>query len=211
MNVPAIAKKTFDQLMGQAEFASIVNFVVKHLENLTSKIQKARFIHQIIDEYNEETFSHPLIKELSPCRMGCSACCYTQVSVTEEEAELLALRISEGVEIDHKKLAIQMQAGDSPEEFYKIFYHERKCIFLDDEGGCKVYEDRPSVCRTNVVLGDPSQCDTTVKIKPTRLVKTPKADMVIYASYLHSKSSGALANMVGKVLQEKKDGGTSRT
>ena len=205
MNVPAIAKKTFDQLMGQPEFASIVNFVIGHLTKITSKLSRAAFIHQMVDEYNEGIFSHPLVKELSPCRKGCTACCYTQVSVTDDEAELLAQRVLEGTEIDFKRLNIQMQAQDNTEAFYKLDYHHRKCVFLDDEGGCKVYEDRPSVCRTNMVLGDSSQCDTSVKVKPTRLVRTPKSDMVIYASFLHSKSSGALPHMLGKALQEKID------
>lgn len=203
MNVPAIAKKSFDQLMGQPEFSAIVNFVLKHLSKLTSKIKRAQFIHQLVDEYNEEIFSHPLVKELSPCRKGCTACCYTQVSVTADEAEVLATRVLEGVEINFKLLNIQMNAENNPDEFYKMDYHQRKCVFLDEEGGCKIYSDRPSVCRTNMVLGDASQCDTSVKVKPTRLVRTPKSDMVIYASFLHSQSNGSLPYMLGSALQEK--------
>lgn len=203
MNVPAVAKKSFEALMDQPEFSAIVNFVVKHLSEISSRLSRAHFIHKLVDEYNEEIFSHPLVKELSPCRKGCSACCYTQVSVTEDEAELLAKRVLEGVEIDFNRLNIQMQAQDDSIAFFKIDHHLRKCIFLDEEGGCKVYADRPSVCRTNMVLGDASQCDTSVKVKPTRLVRTPKSDMVIYASYLNSSESGSLPHMLGKVLLKK--------
>lgn len=200
MNVPAIAKRSFDELQGKSEYSTIVNFVLHRLSKLSDKLKRARFIHKIIDEYNEEIFSHPIVKQLSPCSKGCTACCHTQVSVTEDEAELLAHLIKSGVNIDLERFKIQMNAKDDSRAFYSIKYEDRRCVFLGQDGSCEVYEDRPSVCRTNAVLGEASQCDTKDSIGPTRLIKTPKADMAIYASYLYSKSSGSLAHMVGKIL-----------
>lgn len=203
MNVPAIAKKSFDQLHGNVEYAGIVNFVINQLTKFKNKIQRARFVHQLVDEYNEEVFSHPLVEQFSPCKLGCTGCCHTQVSVTEDEAELLVKCVEDGVSIDLDRLQIQMLAKDDADAFYNLPYEQRRCVFLDDNGACKVYEDRPSVCRTNAVLGEADQCDTRETIKPTRLIRTPKSDMVIYASYLHSKAGGAMAYLLGTRLFQK--------
>lgn len=201
MNVPSIARKTFEQLRHQAEFNSIVNFVLDQLSKVFKPHQRARFIHKLIDEYNEEVFAHSLVKQFSPCKMGCSACCHTQVSVTEDEAELLSQKICAGLVIDNGLLKLQSETRDDSSAFFKMKYADRKCIFLDEAGACRVYDDRPSVCRTNAVLGEADQCDTTDSIKPIRLINTHKADMVIYAAYLHSQKSGSLPHMISQKIK----------
>ncbi len=204
MNVPAIAKKSFDLLREKPEFMSIVQGVLSILNKLNQSNKRAKFIHQMVDEFNHEVFSHPIVKEMSPCKSGCSACCHTQVSVTEDEANILLDRISGGVVIDEDLLRRQMVAENSTDKFYRLNYLDRRCVFLDDAGACKVYEDRPSVCRTNAVLGSAEQCDTSKNVQSTRLVLTHKSDMVIYASFLFSKNSGSLPFMLGKRLLEEK-------
>lgn len=201
MNVPAIAKKTFLRLQNHPDFAAIVNFVTTKLKSTKGKIERARFVHQLVDEYNEEVFDHPLVKKLSPCKQGCTACCHTQVSVTEDEAYLLATRVKAGIEIDSDRLKIQMQARDSSELFYNLSYEQRQCVFLSDQGSCQVYEDRPSVCRTNAVLGDASQCDTRETQKPLVLVLTENADVTIYAHFRHSKNNGSLPHLLAQQLK----------
>lgn len=202
MNVPAISKKTFEALKEQSGFIHIVESIIKRLKKISHPHKRAQLIHKIIDEFNEEVFAHPLVQQFSPCTMGCSACCHTQVSVTADEASLIAKKIDEGLEIDRNRLHIQMHAENKSQEFYKIPFENRKCIFLSSEGGCRVYEDRPSVCRTNAVLGSAGQCDTTESIQKTILVKTTKADMAIYASFSFAKSSGTLSYMVGKLVKK---------
>lgn len=202
MNVPAIAKKSFDELRAIPEYMHIVQTVLNKLQKISSHIKRTKLVHQLIDEYNIEIFAHPVIKELSPCNMGCSFCCHTQVSVTEDEASILALRIQEGVVIDRERLNRQMFAGNDPEVFFRLNHLDRRCVFLDDNGGCRVYKDRPSVCRTNAVIGDSIQCDTSKSVQPTRLVMTKKADMVIYASFLFARKSGSLPNLVGTILKD---------
>lgn len=202
MNVPAIAKKSFDELKARPEFMHIVQTVLNKLQKISSHIKRTKLVHQLIDEYNTEVFAHPMVKDLSPCKMGCSFCCHTQVSVTEDEASILAQRIQEGVEIDQERLERQMFAGNDPQAFFRLNHLDRRCIFLDDHGRCRVYKDRPSVCRTNAVIGDSTQCDTSKTVQPTRLVMTKKADMVIYASFLFATKSGSLPNMVGTLLKD---------
>jgi uncharacterized protein len=200
MNVPAIARKTFEELRHLVEYNSIVNSILEHLTVRTLPEERARHVHKVIDEYNQEVFSHPLVKEFSPCTKGCSGCCHTQVSVTDDEARVLADKILSGLTIDMDHLKKQMETENDSTAFFNLSYAARKCVFLDDHGSCRVYEDRPSVCRTNAVLGSADQCDTSESIKPLRLVLTQKADMVIYGSYLFAKESGSLPHMVGKLL-----------
>lgn len=202
MNVPAIAKKSFDELKNQPEFMHIVQTVLNKLQKISGHLKRSKLVHQLIDDYNSEVFSHPVVKELSPCKMGCSFCCHTQVSITEDEAEVLVQRVQEGIAIDKERLERQMVAGNDPNSFFRLNHLDRRCVFLNDEGVCNVYKDRPSVCRTNAVVGEASQCDTTKGIQPTRLVMTRKADMVIYASFLFAKKSGALPFMLGSRLKE---------
>lgn len=207
MNFPAIAKQTYEALKCQIAFSSISQFVVDHLKKIASPLERARFVHNVVDDYNRAVFAHPIVQQLSPCKAGCSGCCHTQVSVTEDEAELLASRTSEGVKIDYSALQNQMRAGNDSDEFYKLSFEERKCLFLGSDNKCQVYNDRPSVCRTNAVLGEASQCSTKEDIskkQEIRLIKTPQADMAIIGSFLSSKKSGTLAHMLGQIIFKNK-------
>jgi uncharacterized protein len=204
MNVPAIARQTFESLRNQPAFLAIFNFVIEHLNKIKNSHERARFVHNVIDEYNKEVFAHPLIKELVPCKAGCTGCCHTQVSVTEDEANLLIANIEGGVEIDYSRLERQAAAGNDSGKFFSIAHKERACVFLDEKGGCRVYNDRPSVCRTNAVVGDAAQCDTSSgQMSAQRLVKTAKADMAIVGAYYHSRESGTLPFMIAKLLKDK--------
>lgn len=200
MNVPAIAQKTFELLKNEILAIEIVQLVVKKLGKIHDPLKRARFVHRLIDEASAPVFSSPTVEELSPCKKGCSACCHTQVSVTRDEAKLLATKVEEGVEIDLNRLLLQAGAKNTAKDYFALSYEQRKCVFLDEEGACQIYADRPSVCRTNVVLGSAEQCDTKDEIKPTRLVKTQEADLVIYSAYLHSEDSGTLSYMLAKEL-----------
>lgn len=204
MNVPGIARATFESLRNQPLFLGITQFIMEHLKRISNKSERARFVHNVIDQYNEEVFSHPLVKEHMPCKAGCSACCHTQVSVTSDEAELLASLVEEGVEIDENLLRLQMSAENDSELFFKISYNDRKCVFLSKQGSCNVYKDRPAVCRTNAVLGSADQCDTSKEQKSVRLIRTPKSDMAIIGAFAASDENGSLPFMLGKLLLNKK-------
>jgi uncharacterized protein len=200
LNVPAIAKKSYDELKDKPEYSGIVPLVLKELSSIPDELEQARIIHRLVDEFNTEAFAHPLVQQFSPCKKSCTACCHTQVSVTSSEAKLLVEKIRNGAEYNSERLQKQILTLDSTQDFYKLSHEDRKCVFLNQEGLCGVYEDRPSVCRTNAVLGNASQCDTTSGLQPTVLVKTPTSDLVIIASFIASKVNGALAHMVSKFL-----------
>lgn len=203
MNFPAIAKHTYDRLRSQPAFSNITHFIIEHLKKITSSTERARFVHHVVDDYNREVFSHPIVEKLLPCKAGCSGCCHTPVGVTEDEAELLVEKINDGVKIDFARLARQMSAGNGIDAFYQLSHENRGCIFLSSDNSCKVYNDRPSVCRTNAVLGDASQCSSSDgEAKGIRLVKTEKADMAIMGSFLASRQNGYMAFMIGRLLHK---------
>jgi len=203
MNIPAIAKATFENLKNQPEFFSIFQSITDHLKRIKNNKERARFVHNVIEEYNSEVFAHPLVKQFMPCKAGCTGCCHTQVSVTSDEANLLIERIEQGIEIDLSRLNLQATAGNDADAFFKLSYNDRKCVFLNEKGECNVYSDRPSVCRTNAVLGSADQCDTTNGQKELRLIRTPKADMAIMGAFANSEENGTLPFMIKKLLKEK--------
>lgn len=213
MNFPAIAKQTYEKLRSQPVFSNITQFIIDHLQKISSPTERARFIHHVVDDYNHEVFAHPLVQKFLPCKVGCSGCCHTQVGITEDEAELLAERINEGLKIDHALLQKQIKAGNSTEDFYLLSYENRKCVFLGADNKCQVYTDRPSVCRTNAVLGEASQCyphESEAEEQTLRLVKTEQADMAIMGSFFMSKENGNLAFMIGKILHKIKSSPVSK-
>lgn len=198
MNVPAIAKKTYENLQNDPVYLAIFQETLIELEKIKDPLMRAKLLHYLIDEFNREVFSEPLVKALSPCKAGCTACCHTQVSVTSDEAALLFSQILKGTEIDQDRLEKQMACENDSTKFYQLSYEERRCIFLDDNGHCRVYELRPAVCRTNAVLGSPDQCRIENESnKQQVLVKTSKSDMAIYAAYTHSPLNGTLPFMIG--------------
>lgn len=63
------------------------------------------------------------------CRRGCSQCCVDDLTVFEIEAE--------NIRVAHAARLVQQEP------------HPRgACAFLDSNGGCRIYADRPYVCRT---------------------------------------------------------------
>jgi Fe-S-cluster containining protein len=63
------------------------------------------------------------------CRRGCNACCLDDLTVSAVEAELIRERHGDWL------------ARATP-------HPEGACAFLDEAGTCRIYSDRPSVCRS---------------------------------------------------------------
>jgi hypothetical protein len=63
------------------------------------------------------------------CRLGCSGCCLDDVTVFEVEAEVI-------------------RRHHAPLLEHGMPHPIGACAFLDDRGGCRIYEHRPYVCRT---------------------------------------------------------------
>lgn len=197
---PALAIKTFERLKGAKVFAKIFNRLTSRLKTISSPVLRAKVVHKEIDYFVDEVLANPTAQANVKCKKGCSACCHTQVSITDDEAEVLATLVKEGHAIDRERLNLQALVSEQASMFYKLDYEDRKCVFLNSKGECSIYENRPSVCRSNLSLSEPSQCSTEDGIeKPQRLLLTEKADMVIIAAFATSKKTGSLP----KLLKEK--------
>lgn len=82
------------------------------------------------------------------CTAKCSGCCHTNISITSDEAELLADHVRAGMPIDREKMARQAAVGEMDFPAWKeLSYEQRGCVFLAEDGDCRVYQDRPGVCR----------------------------------------------------------------
>jgi Fe-S-cluster containining protein len=68
-------------------------------------------------------------EERLQCRRGCDACCLDDLTVTEIEAERIRARHSEWLEVADP-------------------HSPGACAFLDEAGACRIYAERPSVCRS---------------------------------------------------------------
>jgi hypothetical protein len=82
------------------------------------------------DDVDRETRRlHVLHAPRLHCRRGCSACCVDDLSVFEVEAQR--------IRVHHAELL----AGGAPSPI-------GACAFLDSDGACRIYAERPYVCRT---------------------------------------------------------------
>ncbi|MCE5194955.1 MAG: YkgJ family cysteine cluster protein [Nitrospiraceae bacterium] len=95
--------------------------------------KKIKALKTIDDFYNElDIFVkklHEIHRQRLSCKYGCSSCCMDDITVFEIEAE--------NIKSNYKYL---LKSGKP--------YPEGKCAFLDEKEGCRIYEHRPYVCRT---------------------------------------------------------------
>lgn len=115
-------------------------------------------IHDVIDGMVEHLMQTDRRAPEVKCRRFCSNCCHVHVTITANEALLLHHAAQEaGAAIDRDKLA--RQAPRKSHDWHELADADRGCVFLDQMGGCKVYEHRPSACRKYLVISDPDLCD----------------------------------------------------
>lgn len=86
----------------------------------------------------------------TPCKKGCSACCYMAVAITSHEAQ----RISKAYNIPMEKVR-----GSYDQKALVKRYVACKCPFLE-HGVCQIYDARPDACRGFFNLSSfPELCD----------------------------------------------------
>ncbi len=84
-------------------------------------------LHAAVDRETKRL--HVLHAPRLACRRGCSSCCVDELTVFEVEAEPI------------RRVHADLLATGVP-------HPEGACAFLDAEGACRIYEERPYVCRT---------------------------------------------------------------
>jgi len=91
---------------------------------------KIYLIYQVADDIS-------LVREpFVACKKSCSSCCHMNVSLTKAEAERLAKAVG------RKMAPIADFSRHAPDKFAGM-----PCPFLDTQGACSIYADRPLSCR----------------------------------------------------------------
>lgn len=93
-------------------------------------LSKLRKLYALTDE----VMAHVLPR--TPCRGGCSSCCYGAVQLHDIEVAYIEQHTG------RKRRSSPRPAAN---------FHGQPCVFLRD-GRCSIYEHRPFVCRTHVAL-----------------------------------------------------------
>ena len=120
---------------------------------------------RLTEWFEEARREHPGV---IPCRPGCSACCHGPFDISVADVELLeagvrALPESEWLEVRRRAVALvermeALEPGWSAPHAIADLGEERfdrlsetlaaePCPLLDPDGGCRIYADRPLVCR----------------------------------------------------------------
>jgi Fe-S-cluster containining protein len=118
----------------------------------------ARTVHIAIDEVLERDRSKSADSGDIKCRRGCDHCCHGPVEIWPQEAALLVgIAREAGMELDRARLERQSQY--TLDTWRQQPAADTACVFLGDDGACKVYESRPNACRKLLVVTDPELCD----------------------------------------------------
>lgn len=94
---------------------------------MNEQIRELREFYVRVDEASE--FMNGIHARRLQCSLGCSSCCQDGIAIFAIEAE--------NIRSQHQDLL----ARGEP-------HPDGACAFLDDDGACRIYEDRPYVCRT---------------------------------------------------------------
>jgi Fe-S-cluster containining protein len=163
-------------------------------QTLESDEGRARLLHRLVDA-EAATSDIPL-----SCKKGCSACCHMEVEVTSYETGILKAIIDGGHKIDRERLLRQsLRSLQDPAWKQGTRNPENRCVFLNQEGSCSIYENRPVMCRRHSVSTPAIHCDTPDA--PITLRYFPRVDLMISAANEDPKMQiGPLAKMLTQAL-----------
>ena len=143
--------------------ALLRNMHARHVEQFHSVENEpapsvAQRVHAALDGVLERDRSKDRTSRAIRCGKGCDHCCKVPVEVFPHEAALLVRAAREaGIELDVPLLMRQSRYNIDTWRTQPTL--DKACVFLDDEGACKVYASRPNACRKLLVLTEPEFCD----------------------------------------------------
>jgi Fe-S-cluster containining protein len=118
----------------------------------------AREVHGVMDSVLERDRRSSATSGDIRCGRGCDHCCRGPVEIWPHEAALLVEAVrAAGMELDRARL--ERQCRHTLDTWREQPLADRACVFLGDDGACRVYEARPNACRKLLVVSDPALCD----------------------------------------------------
>src|SRR6185369_16712707 len=94
------------------------------------------------------------------CAKGCCGCCHYEIEVTTDEAALLADAVQAGCAVDRERLNVQAAREPRSPKWFEFWSPDNRCVFLDANGSCRIYDYRPASCRKHLVTTPPEACTT---------------------------------------------------
>lgn len=189
LTIPLYAKVLhFAQEMSEKRVMRHLAAVYSHLFHWMEQLQRipagairAQRVHELVDfamEKSEQVAPHNI-----SCRKGCSFCCHTLVAASASEGDLIQLYVRDnGITVDTDRLSLQAHVKDPENYARSLRWQDSACVFLNEQGECKIYPVRPVTCRKLTVLSDPKLCDPLESNKPDYLVHL-EAEIIASALY----------------------------
>ncbi len=101
------------------------------------------------------------------CRRGCAQCCHVELSLSP--VETAAVR---GHFATHDGAQARIQSRAAARDG-----RDTRCVMLDNDGACDIYDARPLVCRTQgLALRYPAGIIPVAAIRAREAVRTPPAE-----------------------------------
>lgn len=179
--------------------------VYRAIDNFYTQFIEARAVDPngaILGVYafmNEQQEALPKeVMESMSCRKGCAACCHINVTITLEEAAVIAAYCAEN-DIPINQAYMQEQVKLS--EYHLARSAISACAFLKDKE-CSIYEVRPMSCRKHFVQSHPLYCDLKlVGNHETEIFFHPAVEIFMAAVLSASiTQTGRLPKMVLEVI-----------
>ena len=169
-------------------------------EKLTSGEEMTKKYHKELDELIEENWTkNEDQKNNLQCYKGCSTCCSSFVMITDLEANILKDYCKTN-DIDIDENLISKQVSRTRENWNEIDSDDRKCMFLDEKGACKVYDVRPGVCRKHLVISDSAKCGVLGQLKIKDRVNNLNVELLTSAMW-QIRKIGSMAKMISIQLK----------
>lgn len=147
----SIPKAEYESFL--ADIKAVFTKYTQKLSESAPGIDRGAALHRMMDQALE-----PAKDAKVRCFRGCSGCCHYEVEITGDEAAVLASCVAQGIEIDGDRLAAQASRQRRGKEWGKVMDPSNRCVFLDKDGSCRVYSDRPMACRRNLVTSPAIAC-----------------------------------------------------
>lgn len=145
------------------------------------------------------------------CAAGCSNCCTLFVQATLVEALFVAEQLdvvqSEKLQ-DYVKRQQKIFAGES--DFLAILRKQRTtlgpCPFLDADGSCSIYEQRPLACRALLSTKDPAWCgvdfSTLDPLEKRLYLESLEQEVVAYPVHYVASTQSAAQSAEARILEQ---------